>query len=275
MLAGGNILRIGFDDFLSNWHGHLIYVLEVLLILVIFIVLIFYRLVKKHHLRILQIDEKKVPFYLFFDIKSYLIMILMITGGLLIRKLHILPDIVIGVLYSGIGLSLEGAGILLLTKFAAASKDGSEKELDRMISKTYINISFIYAIAALASGVFYREFTRAVDFAGSTTLAYTHLHIFILGTIMFLIIAIFCGITNLTQQKQFGHFMLLYNIGLPFMVVMFYVKGIIQALGIKLSTGASAAFSGLSGVAHIIMTVAIIALFLALRRIRIVANGGK
>lgn len=131
--------------------------------------------------------------------------------------------------------------------------------------KKYINISFIYAVAALACGVFYREFTKFQGFSGKTTLAFTHLHLFVLGTIMFLIIAIFACITNVTEQKQFGLFMKLYNIGLPFMTVMFFVRGITQVLGTELSRGMSAAISGVSGIAHIIMTVAIVYLFLALK----------
>lgn len=78
--------------------------------------------------------------------------------------------------------------------------------------KKYINISFIYVMTAIACGVFYREFTKFLGFSGKTTLAFTHLHFFVLGTIMFLLIAIFSSITNLSQQKQFSRFMLLYNI---------------------------------------------------------------
>lgn len=131
--------------------------------------------------------------------------------------------------------------------------------------KKYINLSFLYAIAAIACGVFYREFTKIIGFSGKTTLAFTHLHLFVLGTIVFLLIAIFSVVTNVTQQKQFKTFFLCYNVGLPFMVVMFFVRGIAQALETELSKGASAAISGISGIAHIIMTVAIVMLFLALK----------
>lgn len=141
--------------------------------------------------------------------------------------------------------------------------------------KKYINISFIYAVAAIACGVFYREFTKLLSFSGKTTLAYTHLHLFVLGTVMFLLISIFSCITNLTEQKQFSRFMLLYNIGLPFMVMMFFVRGITQVLGTELSKGASAAISGVSGIAHTIMTVAIIMLFMALKKSQVAANAVK
>ncbi len=138
--------------------------------------------------------------------------------------------------------------------------------------KKYINISFVYAIAAIACGVFYREFTKFLNFSGKTTLAFTHLHLFVLGTIMFLLVAILSCITNLTEQKQFTRFMLLYNIGLPFMVTMFFVRGITQVLGTELSKGASAAISGISGIAHIIMTVAIVLLFSSLKKSKVVTT---
>ena len=131
--------------------------------------------------------------------------------------------------------------------------------------KKYINLSFIYAIAAIACGVFYREFTKINGFSGKTTLAFTHLHLFVLGMLVFLAIAVFSAVTNLTGQKQFKRFLLLYNIALPFMVLMLFVRGIPQVLGSELSKGASAAISGMAGIAHIMMTVAIVLLFLALR----------
>ena len=49
--------------------------------------------------------------------------------------------------------------------------------------KKYINIAFAYAIAALISGVFYREFTKINAFTGKTSLAFTHVHLFALGKI--------------------------------------------------------------------------------------------
>lgn len=132
--------------------------------------------------------------------------------------------------------------------------------------KKYINISFIYALAAMACGVFYREFTKFNGFSGKTTLAFTHLHFFVLGTVLFLIIAVFSRITDIEKQKSFTSFLKLYNVGLPFMVTMFFVRGIPQVLELNLSKGANAAISGIAGIAHIIMAVAIVMLFSALKK---------
>lgn len=141
--------------------------------------------------------------------------------------------------------------------------------------KKYINIAFIYAIAAIACGVFYREFTKLQSFSGHTMLAYTHLHLFTLGALLFLLIAAFSCITDLDQQKPFGWFMRLYNIGLPFMVIMLFVRGIPQVLGTEISSGLSSAISGLSGVAHILITAALVLLFLSLKSCRATAVAAK
>ena len=132
--------------------------------------------------------------------------------------------------------------------------------------KKYINIAFIYGVATIACGVFYREFTKFNGFTGKTTLAFTHLHLFVLGTFMFLILAIFSQFTDVTEQKTFAWFLKLYNVGLPFMVTMFFVRGIPQVLEMEISNGGSSAISGIAGVAHIIMTIAIVLLFISLRK---------
>ncbi|MEJ8736854.1 DUF2871 domain-containing protein [Erysipelotrichaceae bacterium HCN-30851] len=132
--------------------------------------------------------------------------------------------------------------------------------------KKYVNVSFVYAIFALICGVFYREFTKLNGFTGKTTLGVMHVHLFVLGTILFLIIGLYSIMTNIETQKEFKRFFTLYNISLPFMVIMFMVRGIVQVLGMEVSTGMNAAISGIAGISHILMMVSIIFLFLALKK---------
>ena len=47
--------------------------------------------------------------------------------------------------------------------------------------KKYIKIAFVYAVLAMASGVFYREFTKFNEFTAKTALSVTHLHLFVLA----------------------------------------------------------------------------------------------
>ena len=78
MFAGGNILRIGVPDFIQYWQFSVWYLLGAAGVFLLFMGLIFYRLVQKHNARIMGISDNEVPFYKFFDRKSYLIMIFMI-----------------------------------------------------------------------------------------------------------------------------------------------------------------------------------------------------
>lgn len=132
--------------------------------------------------------------------------------------------------------------------------------------KKYINIAFVYGVFAMMSGVFYREFTKWNGYTGKTTLAFTHLHLFVLGSALFLLLALFSQITDLEQKKTFQYFLRLYNIALPFMIMMFFVRGIFQTLQIELSSGISAMISGIAGLSHIMMAIAVVLLFTALQK---------
>lgn len=131
--------------------------------------------------------------------------------------------------------------------------------------KKLINVSFGYAIAAMFGGVFYREYTKLRGFTGVTALGKLHTHLFLLGMVMFLIVALFAAHSKLTEHKRFKQFFLLYNIGLPLMSVMLVVRGITQVEALALSSGASAAISGVAGIGHILVGAGIVLLFLALR----------
>lgn len=132
--------------------------------------------------------------------------------------------------------------------------------------KKYINLALIYAIAAMAGGVFYREFTKYNGFTGTTVLGKVHTHLFLLGMIVFLLVALFQEHMDLVQQKTFRTFMVVYNIGVPLTAVMMLVRGIVQVLGVELSKGADASISGIAGIGHILTGVGIVLLLLALRK---------
>jgi len=133
--------------------------------------------------------------------------------------------------------------------------------------KKLLNLSLIYFICAMIGGVFYREFTKYMGFTGRTTLSLVHVHLLVLGTLLFMILTLFCRNTDLQNNQKFKLFLVLYNIGLPLMVIMLVIRGVIQVLELQLSKGANAAVSGIAGIAHIIITVALVILFLALKSI--------
>ena len=110
LIAGFNILRIGLISY-KNY----ITILNILFSVVVFIAfwfMVFSKLVKKHTDRILSYDEEKQFFLKFFDIKSFCIMVFMISFGISIRTFNLLPEVFIAVFYTGLGSALFLAGLL-------------------------------------------------------------------------------------------------------------------------------------------------------------------
>ena len=70
--------------------------------------------------------------------------------------------------------------------------------------KKYLNLSLIYALAALICGVFYREFTKWNGYTTVTTLGKVHVHLFVMGMIVFLIVALFSTHQELQKYKTFA-----------------------------------------------------------------------
>lgn len=96
--------------------------LPALMIFLIFYKLIFSPLVKKHHQRIMRMSVAKMAWYNFFDRKSYLIMICMMTLGVLIRKLQLVPEWNIAFFYSGLGWALFSCGVRFIVCFLSERK---------------------------------------------------------------------------------------------------------------------------------------------------------
>lgn len=132
--------------------------------------------------------------------------------------------------------------------------------------KKYLNLSLIYAIAAMAGGVFYREFTKYNNFTGVTALGKVHAHLFLLGMLVFLIVALFAAHHDLAKFKTFRAFLWTYNIGVPLTAVMLLVRGVPQVMGLSLSSGLSAAISGMAGIGHILVGAGIILLLISLKK---------
>lgn len=132
--------------------------------------------------------------------------------------------------------------------------------------KKYLNLSLIYAIAAMAGGVFYREFTKFNGFSGTTVLGKVHTHFFLLGMMVFLLVALFQANLDIEKQKMFRVFQVVYNIGVPLTAVMMLVRGVTQVLGMELSKGFDASISGIAGIGHILTGLGIILLLLSLKK---------
>lgn len=119
----------------------------------------------------------------------------------------------------------------------------------------------IYAAAGLAGGLFYRTLTHAQDFTGPTQLAVVHTHLLVLGMIFMLVLLALEKVFALSSQKSFNVFFWLYNIGLVITVGMQTTFGTMTVLdGAKPE---SPMMNGISGLGHMFLTAALIALFIA------------
>ncbi|MDO4680747.1 MAG: hypothetical protein Q4A55_05805 [Aerococcus sp.] len=122
MIAGFNVLKIGIETY-SDYMGIINFLLSAV-VFVAFWFMVFGKLVTKHTTRIQNYTEEKQFFLKFFDVKSFIIMAVMIGGGILIRTQNLLPDVFIAVFYTGLGAALFLAGVLFGKHFLDSLKEG-------------------------------------------------------------------------------------------------------------------------------------------------------
>lgn len=108
LAAGFNIARIGVVAY--SGYGSFLHALESVVVFALFWRM-FSKLVGKHTGRIHDFVNERQAFWHFFDAKSFMIMAVMMTGGITIRYAHLLPDVFIAVFYTGLGIALALAGI--------------------------------------------------------------------------------------------------------------------------------------------------------------------
>lgn len=113
--AGVNILRIGIIEYPP--YLSIINILLSAVVFTVFEIFIFGRLVKKHTKRIDAYGDEKQLWIKFFDVKSFIIMAVMMTGGILLRALHLATPVFIAVFYTGLGAALLLAGVLFGRNF--------------------------------------------------------------------------------------------------------------------------------------------------------------
>lgn len=102
--AGFNVLRIGLVA-----YGSYVTVLNLVLSAVVFVLFqqfVFGKLVKKHTAKINGYQEERHFFLKFFDKKAFMIMAVMMTGGIGLRVSGLAPERFIAVFYTGLGASL-------------------------------------------------------------------------------------------------------------------------------------------------------------------------
>lgn len=121
MIAGFNVVRVGIISYRNiemRWYWPVLSV-------VIFVLfgMMFFRMTQKHGRRISGYEEKYRPFWNFFDIKSYIIMVIMMGGGIGLRNAGVFPDWFVAFFYTGLGCALFSAGVCFVINFFRKKKE--------------------------------------------------------------------------------------------------------------------------------------------------------
>ena len=104
----------------------------------------------------------------------------------------------------------------------------NKKEI--LLARHFAMLAMVYAVIAMALGVFYREFTKFSGFAGRTSLSFLHTHYFALGMVFFLILMLLEK-TFAFSSRNSGKFLLVYQLGLNITGLGFFLRGMSQVNG--------------------------------------------
>ena len=115
MIAGFNVVRLGI---LSYELTGIIWYLPILSVIIFILFgMMFYKMTQKHGKRIMNYEEAYRPIWNFFDIKSYIIMAVMMGGGIGLRNAGVFPDIFVAFFYTGLGCALFLAGVCFVIMY--------------------------------------------------------------------------------------------------------------------------------------------------------------
>lgn len=132
--------------------------------------------------------------------------------------------------------------------------------------KQLINTALAYLIGGAVAGVFFREFTKFMNFDGISMLGFMHGHLLALGFLVFLIATLFSLFDDFTGDKLFKPFYIIYNVGLVVTAGMMLVRGVAQVTNTFLPLP-DAALSGIAGIGHMMVGVGLVLLVVMFKRI--------
>lgn len=124
-IAGANILNLGVHAYMNDWGWLvLLLILGSAAVFGVFHIKVFTKMVAKHTDRIYGYDEPKKNFFLFFDKKGYIMMAIMMGGGIGLRMSGLVPEWFIAFFYTGIGFALMMAGVDFVVRYVRTGHQG-------------------------------------------------------------------------------------------------------------------------------------------------------
>lgn len=130
------------------------------------------------------------------------------------------------------------------------------------MTRTLLRLAGAWTIIGLAGGVYYRTMTHLHGFEGATQLAVVHTHALALGVGLSLLLMVIDKVFGLGSKAVFRWGVGLVTVGLGITVGSMLLRGSWQVLG---NATDAAWLNGVSGLGHITIAAAIVALALAMR----------
>lgn len=124
LVAGFNVARLGVLAYIELGGVKPTQALLSLLVFAAFGAM-FFKMSMKHTKRIKGYREEFRPVWNFFDLKGYIIMAVMMSGGIGLRSAGLVPVPFVAVFYTGLGSALGLAGLLFWLMFALYKKHDS------------------------------------------------------------------------------------------------------------------------------------------------------
>lgn len=115
LLAGLSVARLGVLAIMGGVNP-LFVAVGAPLVFVVFGYM-FFKLVEKHSTRIHGYGDERMHVLRFFDVKGYVIMAIMMGGGIALRSFGIVPSWFVAFFYTGLGLALASAGVGFFCQF--------------------------------------------------------------------------------------------------------------------------------------------------------------
>ena len=121
LIAGSQVARMGIEAIAAGNGNPWLLLIGIPATFVVFHMM-FSKLVGKHAARIRSYGEEKMHVLKFFDVRGYLIMAVMMGGGIGLRMAGLVPEWFVAFFYTGLGAALAVAGISFVLRYFKSSE---------------------------------------------------------------------------------------------------------------------------------------------------------
>ena len=130
-----------------------------------------------------------------------------------------------------------------------------------MESKSILKSAMWYTIFAMFSGFLDRIVTVYIHYTGETTLTGLHGHLFSFGTLFMLILFAISINSKFNQNKELREFLKSYNIIFSLMILMLFIRGVVQVFELQLNPILDSSIAIIAGASHILLFGSFMKLF--------------